>query len=561
MSLIGHKYCRTDTGLGYAMKDKTIRLLALILSISISALLSLYSRQYLSETGPRWPDDQENIKMAYNLYKYGVLSVLKEDVRPLKPSCQREPVTPLSLALVMCFHPGYRGEWTLEALMHTGQAIKILKTVNIGWLFLCLLGAWWAVRLLGGSLLFSSIAVLLVYAFGFIHAILDYCLTEIPTSSLLIWSGVFLILAYKRKRPLLFFIAGIPFGLLALTKASFYYVFLPIPFIFSGILIFEGLPKKQCLLLPAILFIGFGFCVYPYMLRNYYHFNQFKIAARGGQVLLIRAYQNDMTWTEVKGAFYYWAPQGFQPIIGAALGFSEKDLMKGGVLQRFNRHMFDKRLPSGERDPISRLATLGIVDNNHYDPVFAKEDQQAVAKGRPEDAISFIYKMSAERRRTYNRYKASGAAYPYQEADRELQKKAIAMIKERPFRHLALTPLYLWRGIGEVHHDNPCLPPFARGSLFRSIMQLIFFVCLYTFPFIFLYRRRFDAFLFILPTIGILLFYALFSHNILRYSVPAYPIMIIAFCMLTLLWAGGLYARLRPLIFKGQVNDGLSVHP
>ena len=527
------------------MREMFITALAVFLSLSISGFLCVQSTQFITERGPRWPDDRGNITMAYNLYKHNVLSVDVVSDSPLQPSCHREPITPLSVALLMRFHPGFQSEWKRDELMKNGAPMKVLKDVNLIWLFLALVGVWWAVRLLGGNLLISSVALLLVYGVGFIHGILNYILSEIPASACLVWSSVFLLLAYKNKSLLLCILAGVALALLTLTKAVFYYVFFPIPLILMGLLLLNRTPRRQCLLLPMMLCIGFGLVVYPYMLRNYHHFNQFKITARGGVVLLIRANKNDMNWTEIKGAFYHWAPQGYQPAIGKILGFSDEDLKKGGRLQRLNRHMYVRPSKSGTVEPVPQLATLGMAEHRISDPEFAKADQRAVNAGRPEDAISFIYSMSADRRKSFTKFRRSGAEHPHQEGDRELRSKAVSMIKQRPFRHLALTPLFLWRGIGEIPGANPWLPYFARSGWFRATAHLLFFLSIWVLPLIALYRRRFEVFLFLMPAIGMMLFYGLFSHNILRYNVPAYPIMVISFFLVAAWVIRGLYSSIR----------------
>ena len=422
-----------------------MQILAVFISILVSFILSMQGRKYITEKGIRWGDDRENLSMAYNLYKYGVLSVSKEEDSPPFPSCNREPVTPFMAAIFMHLYPGFNQDWTLEELLQSGKPIKTLKYVNIVWLFLSLLGAWWSVRLLGGNLITASFTTILVYAFSFFatldgrtfYSVLGNVMSETPSIALIIWSGVFLVLAYKRKKAFPVISAGVVFGLLALTKATFYYVFFPIPLIFIGLLLLDREPLKKGLILSFLFLLGFSLTVYPYMIRNYYHFNQLKISDRGGRVLLLRAYKNEMTWTEIKGAFYHWAPRGYQPAIGKVLGFSDQDLMLGGSLQRLNRHIFVK------------------------DPEFEALDRRAAAEARPDDAISFVYTQQAERaavdrmiRRTYSKEISEGSIDAFQEIDRHLRNKAKTMIMEKPIRHLLLTPLFFWRGIGEVGNEK-----------------------------------------------------------------------------------------------------------
>jgi 4-amino-4-deoxy-L-arabinose transferase-like glycosyltransferase len=498
-----------------------IHILAILLSVIICALISFQGKRFITERGVRWSDDRENVSMAYNLYKYGVLSISSENTSPPQPACHREPIVPFATALFMRLHPGFQPAWTLEDLLQAGTPLKILKQINLVWVFLCLTGAWWTIRLIGGNMIVSTLAVLLIFCFSFFYSTLDIIMSEIPAAALLVWSGLFLVLVYQKKSLLLGISAGVVFGLLVLTKAVLYYVFFPVPLILFASLAFKGASRKQCLLLPVLLLLGFGLVVYPYMFRNYHHFGQFKITDRGGRVLLIRAIKNEMNCLEAKGAFYHWAPQGYQPALGRLLGFSEQDLMKGGSLQRLNRHMFVK------------------------DSDFEETDTKAAAEGRPEEAISFLFIARAERFKANRMFKDQGATYPVQEADRYLQDKAMTMIKEHPFRHILLTPLFLWRGVGEIHSGNPWLPELLQNGVFRATAHLIMFLCLFLLPVIAIYRRIFEGFLFSLPAIGMLLFFGLFSHNILRYPIPAYPIMILSVCVLVHWSLCDLYTMMR----------------
>lgn len=499
---------------------KHVNFIVQLIGLLICIVLSLNVRHLITEEGVRWNDDREHVSMAYNLYKHGVLSISREEVSPPRPSCHREPMVPWATALFMRLYPRYQSDWTLEEVLRDGPPIKTIKYVNLVWVFLSLLGAWWTLRLFGGNLVFCSLAVFLIYGLSS-YRNTDVLMAEIPAAACLLWSGVFLLLAYDKKSWIACCVAGAVLGLLALTKAVFYFVFFPIPFILMALLFLQRVPRKQWIFMPILLCLGFGLVVYPYMFRNYSHFDQFKITDRGGRILLIRAYKNDMTWTEIKGAFFHWAPRGYQPAIGKMLGFSDADLMRGGVLQRLNRFSFVK------------------------DPEFEKAERLAAANGRPEDTITLLLHAGAERIKSYNDYKAAGSANPAHDADRYLQEKAIRMIKEKPFRHILLTPLFFWRGIGEIHSNNPWLPSFLRGGVFRATVRLLMFISLFFLPLAALYRRKCGALLFTLPAIGMILFYAFFTHNVIRYPVPAYPVMIISFCVLVHWSLCDLYTMMR----------------
>jgi hypothetical protein len=93
--------------------------------------------------------------------------------------------------------------------------------------------------------------------------------------------------------------------------------------------------------------------------------------------------------------------------------------------------------------------------------------------------------------------------------DEILKERALAIIREHPFKHIALTLPFLWRG---AFISFPVLLAALIYAVHRSMPTLGVFV---------------------LPALGLLLFYALFSHFIPNYAVPTLPVVII--CAMRLL--------------------------
>lgn len=148
------------------------------------------------------------------------------------------------------------------------------------------------------------------------------------------------------------------------------------------------------------------------MFRNHIHFDDFSIAERGGQVLLIRAIKNQMTEIEYKGGYYAYAPQAFNKLfLGKILDFKENDLIYGGKLQRLNRGL--------------------------------EEDQNAIQNNELDKLISY-----------YQRTHFIEIPKLFKEASRLnvlpeelLKSKAFEMIKSDFTNHLKMTILFNWRGI------------------------------------------------------------------------------------------------------------------
>jgi len=241
-------------------------------------------------------------------------------------------------------------------------------------------------------------------------------------------------------------------------------------------------PMKQL----GVLTLTFAVVITPWMLRNYSHFGTFNIATRGGIVLMLRAVKDQMTPREYLGSFYVWAPRPLRAPVGLILGYRNKDLQRGGALQRLNRSSSD----------------------------FAADDKRANREGRPEDAISYYRKAQAEQVKVAKALAAAGNPSPDTEADKIIQQRAMQMIKEHPWRHLALTVPFLWRGA-----------TFAFPLLVFTIVLRM-------------RRHRSEFALFAYPAFGLVMFYALLTHFIPRYGSPTLPVAIVGACLAYWAWRG-----------------------
>lgn len=221
------------------------------------------------------------------------------------------------------------------------------------------------------------------------------------------------------------------------------------------------------------------------MLRNYQHFDSYQIAERGGTVLMTRAIKDLMTPVEYRGTFYAWAPWGVKAVMRRVLGFRSEDLEAGGRLERLNR------------SPRSS---------------FHQKDVAAELAGQPEKATSYFYKSLAEYRKLKLAYQAAGAPNPTMAADKEIQRRALTIVKEHPWRHLAMTPPFLWRG---AFFSFPILVIVLIHSL---------------------RKRHDDLALFVAPAFGAIMFYALLSHFIPRYGQALRPVAIVAAVLLAKAW-------------------------
>jgi 4-amino-4-deoxy-L-arabinose transferase-like glycosyltransferase len=279
-------------------------------------------------------------------------------------------------------------------------------------------------------------------------------------------------MAIKTRHPLYYFLAGLSMGALILTKAAFLYISLALVVCFAFWLICRWRHGIRWGVIGLLLFVfGVTVVVAPWMGRNYYLFGTASVSERGGGVLMMRALKDQMSWTECLGSFYVWAPEGsIRNAVGKTLGFNEADLNKGGRLQRLNRDSF-------------------------------AEDLAAEEAGLPEAAISYYAQARAERVKLNKELQQQGVSHFKNAADVELQKHAMELILAHPIRHLFMTVPFLWRGAPFI---APLLAFFATIAI---------------------RRRRYDLIAYMLPAIAMVAFYAMATHNIPRYNVPAQPIV------------------------------------
>jgi hypothetical protein len=172
-----------------------------------------------------------------------------------------------------------------------------------------------------------------------------------------------------------------------------------------------------------------------------------------------------------------YAPARLQGIIGKVLGFSPADLQRNGRLQHLNE---------GESD-------------------FAAEDLAAERAGAPEKTLSYYRRARAERVRLERQFYAAGGPQPEVAADDALKGRATNIIRQHPWTHLGLTIPLLMRGA------TLAFPVLVIGLLLAAR------------------RRRYEVLVFAIPAFGTVMLYALFTHFIGRYDLPALAIATVVF--------------------------------
>lgn len=480
------------------------RLKILVTALLIVFLLTLSASQITGSVHQK--DALANLRFAHNYYHQGVLSL--DDSPPYLPSNAREPVpnivTSFQLRLMALVTP----DPTYRHLLQ-GEGSRQVKLVNLFWVAFGLV----ATALLANELLSSfflvlfSIALVGIFFFA-VPMFVDTLYTELQTAVLLLWASWFLLMAVSKGKRRHFILAGVVLGFLSLTKAIFFYVSI----VLFGFLILRTFWMRskgkiyRVRFLALFMIAGFSITVMPWMLRNKVQLGTFQLTQRGGRVMYVRAIKNNMQNQEIPGAIYFWGPS-FYRHASSILGFGAvpEDFQAGGRYQRINRE-----------------------ESN-----FKKADLEAVRKGRPQDAISYMRQGGAEVNRITIAAGANGVADPYRYAESMVGKKAKSLILSNPWRHLSMTPLFFWRGIWSWPNEGVgILKSSWLYVVFKDLLALASYVSLLGLFLLALIRRNAPHLSITVMPVGMILAYGLLSHNIPRYSSPAIPLMVLSMVVL-----------------------------
>lgn len=474
---------------------KTIILIGLYISL---CLVITFKMNFLITDAPIEGDAEQNFRMAYNKYKYGILSSDRaENVDYLKHGNYREPLPPLITSFFMHAHPGINKNQSYTSFIN-GLNTKKIKQVNLVWILFLLIG-------LGGlcySITKSPASVLTTFVLTVFYFIrfgnhFDKLITELPAAALMILSTWLLFSAIKEHRVRLYFFAGIFLGLLVLVKATFLYL-TPLILIFLFCLDYFKVKRYRNITLyknTSMFFFGAVIIIIPWMVRNKVFVDDFQVTQRGGIVLHYRAIHNQMTASEIKGAFHFFGPAIYQSFSNRVFNIKDKDFDSDGKFRRLNR--------------------------SH------SSDRTAISDGNTGSTISFYAYTRAERSRLVDYYSNHGIDSPFRKADKDLGDEAKKIILENPVKHIMMTPVFLWRGIW-------CFPnstiPWVGNTLQLYINNAINFLAFLSLCIILLIaiRNRDPGLLalIILPC-AMILFQSIVSHNIPRYSQPAIPMTLL----------------------------------
>ncbi len=449
--------------------------------LAIVALVLINGTAVVSDSG-------QNLQMAVNLSHTGTMSDSEQP--PYLPSMYREPLPIMLNAAVVSAVDGVLGR-TDSAQYFSGPRVRYIKYQNIAWLIGLWLAVFAATRYFTGSL-WWSIAAGLLAARPFLNSSnavgVNDLYTELPAAVFMTYAIFLLVRAVQRDSKLEFIMAGLCYGLLALTKAAMLYVFGGLVLVLLATYVGTSTQRKTRLLQIMMLCASASIVVTPWIARNWMVFGQPQISGRGGLVLYTRALMDQVTPTEYRGTFYVWARPAVQPYVGSILGFGPKDLQMGGRLQRLNDD-------------------LGTDIYKH--------DIQAERAGRPQDAITLHWQARAERVRLDREFVRQGVPHPEEAADSAMARKGMTIIKSAFVQNLKLAVPLMWR----------CAP-----TIFPALVMALVYGLL---------ARRYLIALFVLPGLGLVMFYALATHFEPRPAIVAQSTAVIGVIVMTYaLWRG-----------------------
>lgn len=448
------------------------------LAVALVALAIVLLCVHRITGAPVEKDAAQVVLMGFNLERHGTMSM--EETAPFFPSNYREPAPVLVTAVGIALTDMVLGKAATPDDYYHGDRVRFLKYQNVLWLVLLSLGAFWAVRTLAGSFYLALLgAVLVSYPFWGAHTALDDLYTDIPAAAVFMLASTALTIAFMRRTVLSWLIAGLLFGIATLVKAALLYVVAGAVVFLAGLFVLQraAISIAAGVRGLAVMIVAFACVVTPWMYRNHIQLDTFNISQRSGVVLMYRAVYDQMTAEEFRGTFYVWAPQRLQGIVGKLLGFGPADLQRDGRLQRLNE---------GEAD-------------------YADEDLAAERAGAPEKTLSYYRRARAERVKMETEYFAKGGPNPEIAADNALKARATGIILQHPWTHLGLTIPFLMRGA------TLAFPVLLIALLWAAR------------------SRRYELLVFGIPAFGTVMLYALLTHFIGRYDVPALAVATVVF--------------------------------
>lgn len=489
------------------MRLSALRCLAFFVLVVTFAYTFTSANKHITGN-PLNDDGLDNLRLAYSIAHFGTMAnVLNMQFSEISPSNSREPVPNWITAQWIKLNENLFNDQTLHLSQTPKQLVK-LKQVNTWILMGVLIGIFVLAYALFNAEFSPVTAFVLAYAtlllsYACIHTVyVTTMITEFHGALFVIWFSWAWLRFFQTNKWQYAAISGLFLGLLILTKAAFFYIAIVLLSVVSLWLALQKVTRLFFLKHLLVVFFA-ALVVLPWMYRNYIYIGTFEIAGRGPIVLMTRAFKSQMTDEEFKGAFYAYAPASLKKTMKSITGFSGKDRVLGGRLQRFTR--------------------------------FFPEDEACRARGVEPCAVGYYIQASIRYNNILKLYRQKYPNDPksaVQLGEQSAKKHATNMIKNNLWGHLKSSLVFAWRGAWPCNKVDGRWFNYEQKSLQSPWQEIVpFFGLLMMFAMGILAAYKKDNSMIALTWLGCLtfLFYALTTHFIPRYSEMMLPIWVVCF--------------------------------
>jgi hypothetical protein len=178
--------------------------------------------------------------------------------------------------------------------------------------------------------------------YSFLDGYVDKMLTEPAAVCFLVWSACMLLKFVRLPEKNNAIWLGVSLALLALTKASFFYVSV-FAVVIIGLLLYYrqrglNLTARSAVAASSVVLISFLLVIGIWIVRNGITSGQFRIADRGGDIFYFRVL---LMQKPILGSLYAFSPPPYKPLIGDLTGYNREDLKPAGIMEYVKKKRWD----------------------------------------------------------------------------------------------------------------------------------------------------------------------------------------------------------------------------
>ena len=318
------------------MTERSKQIAYALFALAVAASLALSTGFHLTAR-PILKDAAQNLRGAYYLVHAGTIG--DERSGTLRPNMRREPLPLLLIAATLALHPAFAEPYSL-ADVADGRLTATVKWVNAFWRFVAVILIFLLCReLFGGFLLPAVMATICVATSEIVlfarPAVVDHLCTELPTAAILLLASWCAVKFVNRTTVVWATSLGLALGLLALTKASFFYigiVFVVLLLALDLVKLYRGTYTswRTVAACYTAIVLAMSIVIGPWIARNYMHFGEPQIASHGEHVFAIRTL---LVERSLSGILYLSSPTKVRDnAVGPLTGYTPADTELGGRL-------------------------------------------------------------------------------------------------------------------------------------------------------------------------------------------------------------------------------------